>query len=353
MRKLRVLVTGAGALLGQGILRCLRMLDRPLHIVTADPDCRAPGHWIGDAAYLVPMAGADEYLERITELLLAEAIDLLFVGTDVELPLLSRERQMLEQLTGAKVVVSSPAVIEIAEDKWLTVGFLQRHGFPYARSALSTQPGAVSALVETVGLPLIGKPRCGARSVGLQLIDDLALLTALCKSRPDLIIQERISDADGEFTAGCLVTEGKCRSVVVLKRDLRDGNTIRAYSAPDYQRFAPFLGRVAETLGVDGPCNFQFRIRDRQPVIFEINARFSGTTPVRAIFGCNEVAALIDYYADGVVPQAAALKSGAVFKTWSDIYVDSRQVEALRVTGALPAPNGDPHHFFSGKSSGP
>lgn len=353
MKKLHVLVTGAGALLGQGILRCLRMLDRPLHIVTADPDCRAPGHWIGDAAYLVPMAGAADYLERIEEIIAREAIDLLFVGTDVELPVLSRERRRLEGLNGTKVVVASPEVVEIAEDKWLTVGFLQQYGFPYARSALSSQPGAVSALVETVGLPLISKPRCGARSVGLQLIDDLAMLAALCKTRPDLIIQERISDADGEFTAGCLVTDGRCRSVVVLKRDLRDGNTIRAYSDPDYQRFAPFLGRVAETLGVDGPCNFQFRIRDRQPVIFEINARFSGTTPIRAIFGHNEVAALVNLYADGIVPPPATLRNGAVFKTWSDIYVDSRQVEMLRGAGVLTRPDGCPHHFIGEKSPGP
>ena len=28
-------------------------------------------------------------------------------------------------------------------------------------------------------------------------------------------------------------------------------------------------------------CYFQFRLKDNKPVIFEINARFSGTTPIR------------------------------------------------------------------------
>ena len=32
--------------------------------------------------------------------------------------------------------------------------------------------------------------------------------------------------------------------------------------------------------------------------MFEINARFSGTTPVRAIFGFNEVGALLDHLRD-------------------------------------------------------
>jgi carbamoyl-phosphate synthase large subunit len=39
-----------------------------------------------------------------------------------------------------------------------------------------------------------------------------------------------------------------------------------------------------------GPANFQFRIdRSGRVKVFEINARFSGTTPLRAIAGFNEV----------------------------------------------------------------
>jgi len=48
--------------------------------------------------------------------------------------------------------------------------------------------------------------------------------------------------------------------------------------------------RLAEALAPHGPANFQFRV-DREGVakVFEINARFSGTTPLRMRAGFNEV----------------------------------------------------------------
>lgn len=38
-----------------------------------------------------------------------------------------------------------------------------------------------------------------------------------------------------------------------------------------------------------GPANFQIRVGSDGPAIFEINARFSGTTVMRALAGFNEV----------------------------------------------------------------
>ena len=54
-----ILVTGAGALLGQGILRLLQVADFSKKIYTTDPDPRSTGHWLGDYAITVPMAIAN------------------------------------------------------------------------------------------------------------------------------------------------------------------------------------------------------------------------------------------------------------------------------------------------------
>lgn len=345
MEQLTVFVTGAGALLGHGILRCLRMAKRPIRIITGDPDHRAAGHWLGDCAYTIPMASDPKFISKVEEIIDKEEVDFLFLGTDVELPLLSRERMRLESMYNVRIIISSPNVIEIANDKWLTSKFLEKEGFPFTRSALVNDKDAIEALLNVVNFPLFAKPRRGARSVGIQKIMDREMLNNICSKQTDMIIQEYLPDDEGEFTAGCLVLNGKCNGEVILRRDLRDGNTYRAY-ADTSGRFEKRIAEISERLGVEGPCNFQFRVREGEPVIFEINARFSGTTPIRAIFGFNEVEALLGYFVDGKPIAKADINAGVVLKVWSDIFVTNEQLNLLRSTGKLSNPECKAYPFF-------
>jgi len=343
---LTVLVTGAGALLGQGILRALRASSLRARIVTGDPDPRAAGHWLGDAAVLLPMASDPDFVARIEAIIERERVGVLLVGTDVELAALAAARPALEARHGVHVVVSPPEVVEIADDKWLTARFLADHGLPFARSALVSDPAAVRALIDEIGLPLFAKPRRGARSVGARVLrDERAAEDAL--REPGLVIQELLPETDGEHTAGCLVVGGRCAGVVVLRRDLRDGNTYRAYHDAACDRFVPFVIRAAEALGPYGPCNFQFRVRDGEPVVFEINGRFSGTTPLRALFGFNEVEHVIRHLVQGVPVPPVELRDGAVLRTTSDLFIEPAELERFRRDGRLDAPAAEPLDFVN------
>jgi carbamoyl-phosphate synthase large subunit len=339
-----VFVTGAGALAGQGILRSLRMSRYPLRVITGDPDPRATGHWLGDCAYTIPMAADPLFVPSLERILAREAVTIVLVGTDIELPVLSRARERLASTCAAHVVVSSPRVVDIADDKWLTARFLADEGFPSPLSVLLDDREGLRRLVEAVGFPLFVKPRRGARSVGATTVPDPAALDALLARGENVVIQELLPDTAGEYTAGCLVVDGRCASTVVLRRDLRDGNTYRAYfEGPT--GFEEMMAAVAERLGADGPCNLQFRVKDGQPVIFEINARFSGTTPIRAIFGFNEVEALVAHLAEGRPIPRSPLRKGAVLRAWSDLFVDRSEIDALAATERLPHPSGAPVAF--------
>lgn len=341
-----VLVTGAGALLGQGILRSLRASRLELRIVTADPDPRAAGHWLGDVARLVPPAADPGYVARIEDIIAGEAVDLVLIGTDVELAVLARARGELEARHRVRVVVSSPGVVEIADDKWLTARFFEQAGLPFARSALVSDPGSVRRLIAELGLPVFAKPRRGARSVGARVLrDERDVERALAE--PGLVVQELLPDAGGEYTAGCLVLDGRCTGVVVLRRDLRDGNTHRAYSDAACDRFIPFVTRAAEALRPDGPCNFQFRIRNDEPVVFEINSRFSGTTPIRALFGFNEVEHLVRHLITGAPIPPVELRRGLVLRATSDLYVAQPVFDELASRGRLEAPAAEPLAFVN------
>jgi carbamoyl-phosphate synthase large subunit len=55
---------------------------------------------------------------------------------------------------------------------------------------------------------------------------------------------------------------------------------------------------IAQALGSVGPLNIQGRLDSGEFVPFEINPRFSGTTPMRAMAGFNEPELLIDWHLD-------------------------------------------------------
>ncbi len=79
-----------------------------------------------------------------------------------------------------------------------------------------------------------------------------------------------------------------------MRRDLLEGTTYRAEA--DFPEIRREAVRIAEALKPMGPSNIQLRMHGGRPVCFEINIRFSGTTPIRARLGFNDVEAALNHY---------------------------------------------------------
>ncbi|MCF6129902.1 ATP-grasp domain-containing protein [Flavobacterium sp. AS60] len=332
MRK-NILVTGAGALLGQGILRLLQIADFDKKIYTADPDPRSSGHWLGDYALTIPKVSESSYISAIKKIIVEHKIDAVLVGTDVELPILAKYKDDFIKAYNCKVIVSSEEVIDIANDKFLTAAFLEKNNFPFPFSVMANDKSKLTEIEQKLGFPLFAKPFDGARSLGIKKIHNHDELMEIYHPESNLVVQQYLSESEGEYTSGCVVVNGKCKVVVTLKRDLRDGNTYRAYRDAETSKYDSFIIPIAEKLNADGPVNFQFRILNGKPVIFEINARFSGTTPLRHFFGFNEVEALLLYYLFGKEVKAPELNNGIVLRTWSDLFVDEKEFNSLKENG--------------------
>ncbi len=285
----KIAVTGAGAVLGQGIIKSLKSASRDYEVLAYDPDPRSPGLYWGDASGLLPMANDPEYKPAVEAMLEREKPSAVLVGTDVELELFAENRAEWEQRFNTHIVVSSPEIIRIADDKLLTARWLEKNGLPFPKSVPGEDAAAIDALVADIGFPLIVKPRIGARAVGVSMVNNRAELDAALNGRDGLVVQQWAGPDDQEYTAGALCFDGEVKASIVLRRDLRDGNTFRAY-ADDYPECADYVRDLAQALQPYGPANFQFR-RGSDGVfrLFEINARYSGTTPMRGLLGFNEV----------------------------------------------------------------
>ncbi len=327
--KKNILVTGAGALLGQGILRCLADYKDEYVIYTADPSPYSSGHWLGDYSFIIPMAKDENYQQEAEKIIEEAKIDVVFVGTDVELPFFAEKRDYFQEKFNTKIIVSDANVIEISNDKFKTAQFLKNNGFPYPDSVMASDKKGVKEFKERNQFPFFAKPIDGARSMGLVKINNDEDLIKVLNDPKNLVIQEFLGDGEGEYTTGTLVVKGKCKAIVSLKRDLRDGNTFRTYRDEQTNIYDSYIKQIAEKLRVEGPCNFQYRIKNGNPIVFEINGRYSGTTPLRSFYGFNEVKAYLDYIFEGKEIEQPVLKEGMVFRTFSDLFIENDEIEKM------------------------
>lgn len=329
-----VLVTGAGAGVGQGIIKALKLSSIPLKIIAVDSSSLAAGLYTVDAAYLVPSYQERFYISRIIAICKKENVRLLFIGTDVELEVLSRNARRIKIESGAEVVVSNTRAVRIADDKWKTVEFLKKNGFPYADSCL---PAGLRSFLKRAKFPLVVKPRVGARSVGMTVVRTRKELDSALAKTANPIIQEYLATEDSEFTCSAFFFKKKNYGVIVGQRWLRNGDTYKALFKRN-PKLENFIGAVGEKLGLLGPCNFQLRQTRRGPVIFEINCRFSGTTGSASFLGFNVVSALLQIVCFKRPPYRLHAQEAYMLRYWNELFVDQAQITALGKNQTLPNP---------------
>ena len=319
-----VLVTGAGAGVGQSIIKAVKLSGHKIRLTTVDNSPLAAGLYRGDRAYLVPKYSEKGYLPRLIQICKKEKVHLVFIGTDVELEILARHKKKIEKETGAKVVVSDLRAVQIADDKWETVEFLKKNGFSYPQSWI----GDKSLNLKDLSFPVIVKPRQGARSIGFKIIYQAEELKIELAKTKNLIVQEYLSEENEEYTCGAFFIHGKNYGVIPAKRWLRNGDTYKALFCHD-EKLEKFIAEVGQKLKIDGPCNFQLRKTDRGPVIFEINCRFSGTTGAASYLGFNGVNAIIQNKLFGRKPHILDFKEAHMFRYWNEVFSSPADVETL------------------------
>lgn len=317
---MKILVSAAGTVLGQAIIKSLKAADLDVNIIALNADPYGAGLYWANSYYIVPRADDPMYLNRVRAILAKEQPALVLLALEPEYSVFSDVKEEIEKEYSTKILVSSPLVLKIAGDKWLTYKFLKDNDLDHPKSCL---PGDEEKLLSDVGFPLIVKPRSGAESVGVRIVNSLSELQDAIGTIEQPIIQESVGSAAEEYTAGVVVLEGKAKSSITMKRELKYGNTSVA-KAESYSPINKYLEKVAECLGVYGPVNLQYRLVDNKVKIFEINARFSGTTYFRTLSNVNELeliirelilnervqqpvikpAQIIRYYDEMIIPEA-------------------------------------------------
>lgn len=239
---IKALVTGGGAVLGPGIIRALRRSKLDATIVVTDSVPLSAGLYWGDTACRVPLADDPSYVEAIGSLLKRERPDVVLVGTDVELAAFAAHRAALEAGFDSRIIVSAPEVVAIADDEFRTFEFLRDDGFDPPASARADDEPALEALLSKVGFPLVVKPRVGARSVGMSVVQNRQGLDDAIRGRSGLVVEECIGTSDTEYTASVLVFDGVAAASVVMRRNLREETPSALIPVPTTLSMPKFAG---------------------------------------------------------------------------------------------------------------
>lgn len=324
--KINVLVTATGGAIGQGIIKSIKLSKLDCRIIATDAQPFAAGLYRGNVGYIVPLAKSPDFIGRIIEICNKENIHAICIGTDLELMAFAENKKGIEKETNAKVIVSPPEVIKIADDKWETYRFLKRHGLPAPSSVL---PKGKNEIIRE-GFPLVIKPRVGTSSKETYVVRNLKELNKYLPQIINPIIQKYLPQEEKEYTSTTLTFDKKCYGVLSMNRTMRFGGHTTKAIIDDFSEFNKVIKKVAEVLNPFGPCNFQWRLTEKGPTIFEINCRFSGTTPLCAEVGFNTVdAALRHVVLKEKIKPLKRHKKGIILRYFNEVYVPFKEYNKI------------------------
>lgn len=335
---MNILLLGMGGNVTQGILKAIRASQLHCRIVGACVASSAAGLYMCDAAYISPYASDSAFLPWLRTVCLTERIDAVLSGVEEVLEILAAHRESLEEELHARFIVSGAEQLRIGNDKLETCRWLRHNNFSYPPFAVSEDADGVKLLAAKTGCRLIAKPRRSKSSHGiirLRTEDDLRHIAGLA----GYVVQEEIGTEREEYTVGCYTDKkGNFAGAIVMRRELQNGTTCKA-TVVRSQTIEREAAAICAAFRATGPLNIQLRLdAEARPIPFEVNVRFSGTTPMRACFGFNDVeAALREYVLNEDVSGCFSVRSGTALRYWEEIYIDADAENALNEHGGVAA----------------
>jgi carbamoyl-phosphate synthase large subunit len=137
-----------------------------------------------------------------------------------------------------------------------------------------------------IALPLFIKPRVGRGAIGAFPIHASRELEFFLGYVADPVIQEYLDGPEYTIDVFC-GTDGQPVAIVPRERVvIRAGVSDRGRTVND-PRLIELARQTCRAIRFEGPINIQCRMRGKQPVVFEINPRFSGGIPLTIEAGAD------------------------------------------------------------------
>lgn len=281
MNNINVLILSAGRRVE--LIKCFKNAAKELKIdstiVAADLSNTAPALYFADKHYLIPRIGSDDYLPKIIDICNKEDIKLIIPTIDTELLILSKNKELIELKTNAKLLVSDLNVIEICRNKINSQRFFEENGF------------GVPKMIEDIHshdfkYPVFIKPLDGSSSINAFKVNNQKELDFFYEYIKDPIVQEMM--IGDEYTVDVFLDfDSNIISICPRQRlAIRSGEILKGRIVKD-EEIINDVRKLMEILKPIGHITVQCMKTDKGIEYIEINPRFGGGAPMSIKAGAN------------------------------------------------------------------
>ncbi len=275
-------------------------------VIAADCSELAPALYFADEMRIVPrISENDAYISAIIEICRELKVRLIVPTIDTELILLSERREEIESQTGAKVLISDPAVIRICRNKIETQKYLEEHGFLVPRMITEEEMDQ-----DRVRYPVFIKPLDGSSSIHAYRVETKEELCTYRKLIGNYIVQELMEGEEYTVDAFLDFDSGLISVVPRLRIATRSGEIAKGRIVRD-EEITRDVTRLLKELKPIGHITVQCMKTKRGIEYIEINPRFGGGAPMSVAAGadsCENLYRLLrgesltyrDRYRDGI-----------------------------------------------------
>lgn len=302
---IRVLMTGAGAPGGPGIILALQQ-NPEIQLLAADANPEASGRFICPQFAQIPSAADPTFVARLLELCKTHAIDVVLPLVTRELFVLAAHKDEFEK-QGIRIVVSDPEHLPAVNNKGMLYNAMSAHGIPVPRYYIVNTIDEFKQAANALGDLFCFKPTVSNGSRGFRVVtggDDeasrlftekpdntritlpqaLALLEK--QAFPQLLVSEYLPGE--EYTIDTLFKHGKLSLILPRRRiAMREGISIRGEFVNNNE-IINYIKEIAGIFPLHGPIGFQVK-QDAGGAfrILEINPRLQGTSVAAMGLGIN------------------------------------------------------------------
>ena len=278
-------------------------------ILGGDMQLTAPALSAADIKVQLPAVYSDDYISTLLTICKDYGVNLLISLNDLELPILSANKQQFEEI-GVIVLVSSPEVIDICFDKVKTAEFINSLGLNAPKTYININ-SAISAIHDgSLQFPVILKPRWGSGSIGIEIVDDLdelemvyqlllhkvkkSILATASQGDEYIMIQQLIKGKEYGLDVMNDLQGNHVAVSVKQKLAMRAGETDKAITV-DNATIREIGAKIGKVLKHIGNLDCDILEESGEYYVLELNPRFGGGFPFSYEAGVNLPGALISW----------------------------------------------------------
>ncbi|GAA4753476.1 ATP-grasp domain-containing protein [Flavisolibacter ginsenosidimutans] len=305
--KIRVLMTGAGAPGGPGIIKALK--QGPIDLFTGDCNPVASGRFLSEKFVELPKADSEDFIPFVLNFCLQNKVQVVFPLVTRELFKFAEQKNAFLQ-NNIKVIVSDYESLSIANDKGKLYTHLYQHSIPVPAFKIVSSFTAFEQAVIELGYPekaICIKPTVSNGSRGVRIlqeeIDEFDLLfnhkpnnlystfdrikTVLkSKAFPELLVSEYLPGE--EFTVDTIVQNGEPKLILPRVRTKMNGGISVQGTFINHSEIITYCADIIRSLNLSGPIGLQVKEdANKKFRLLEINPRIQGTSVAALGMGVN------------------------------------------------------------------